>query len=190
MPVATNSLLQAAPAAKSQAPAANPPAVAADPRDKGPGFAQVFASQGSKPSLKGDDNSVKPSRDKPADASAKPSTGGDNPAANTPAVADSGNTFPAHNPPAKADDDADQGAAAHPSPAPQPAVGTAPPRGAAPPGTRPPPPPKVSPTPGSQPPPKGHRNQPKPPPRNPRRCQRQAVHWGGQSCRQYTGGCR
>lgn len=123
MPVATNSLLQAAPAAKSQAPAANPPAVAADPRDKGPGFAQVFASQGSKPSLKGDDNSVKPSRDKPADASAKPSIGGDKPAANTPAVADSGNTLPANNPPAKADDDSHQdAAAADPSLAQQPAV--------------------------------------------------------------------
>lgn len=124
MPVATNSLLQAAPAAKAQAPAANSPAVAAEPRDKGPGFAQVFASQGSKPSLKGDDNSVKLSRDKPADASAKPAAGGDQPAAKTPAVADSGNTLPAANPPAKADDDAaqDDAAAADPSLAQQPAV--------------------------------------------------------------------
>ncbi|NMF39596.1 flagellar hook-length control protein FliK, partial [Pseudomonas sp. SWRI 103] len=77
MPVAPNSLLQAAPAAKPQAPAANPPAVAADPRDKGPGFAQVYASQGAKPSAKPDDSVAKPARDKPADASAKPVAGGD-----------------------------------------------------------------------------------------------------------------
>ncbi|WP_431700499.1 flagellar hook-length control protein FliK [Pseudomonas sp. BR20] len=88
MPVAPNSLLQAAPAAKPQAPAVNPPAVAADPRDKGPGFAQVFASQGSKPTVKADDNSAKPTRDKPA-------AGNDKPAASTPVVADSGNTLPA-----------------------------------------------------------------------------------------------
>ena len=95
MPVAPNSLLQAAPAAKPQAPAVNPPAVAADPRGKGPGFAQVFASQGSKPSVKTDDNAVKPTRDKPVDASAKPAAGTDKPAASTPAVADSGKTLPA-----------------------------------------------------------------------------------------------
>ena len=70
MPVAPNSLLQAAPAAKPQAPVATPSGAAADPRDKGPGFAQVFASQGSKPTVKADDNSPKPARDKPADASA------------------------------------------------------------------------------------------------------------------------
>ena len=94
MPVAPNSLLQAAPAAKPQAPAANPPAAAAEPRDKGPGFAQVFASQGSKPSAKADDNSAKPARDKPDGASAKSVTGNDKPVANndkpaagTPAVA-------------------------------------------------------------------------------------------------------
>lgn len=95
MSVAPNSLLQAAPAAKPQAPVANPPVAAADPRDKGPGFAQVFASQGSKPTLKTDDSPAKPTRDKPADASAKPAAGTDKPAASTPAVADSGNTLPA-----------------------------------------------------------------------------------------------
>ena len=105
MPVAPNSLLQAAPAAKPQAPVATPPVAAADPRDKGPGFAQVFASQGAKPSVKADDNSAKPTRDKPVDASAKPAAGDDKPAASTPAVADSGNTLPA-NPPAKSDDSA------------------------------------------------------------------------------------
>jgi len=105
MPVAPNSLVQAAPAAKPQAPAANPPVAAADPRDKGPGFAQVFANQGSKPSVKTDDNSPKATRDKPADTSAKPAAGDDKPAASTPAVADSGNPLPA-TPPAKPDDSA------------------------------------------------------------------------------------
>ncbi len=105
MPVAPNSLLQAAPAVKPQAPVATPQVAAADPRDKGPGFAQVFASQGAKPSVKADDNSAKPTRDKPVDASAKPAAGDDKPAASTPAVADSGNTLPA-NPPAKSDDSA------------------------------------------------------------------------------------
>ncbi|WP_455827707.1 flagellar hook-length control protein FliK [Pseudomonas graminis] len=105
MPVAPNSLLQAAPAAKPQAPVANQPVAAADPRDKGPGFAQVFASQGSKPTVKADDNSAKPTRDKPSDASAKPAASDDKPAASKPAVADSGNALPA-TPPAKADDSA------------------------------------------------------------------------------------
>lgn len=116
MPVAPNSLLQAAPAAKPQAPVAAQPVAAADPRDKGPGFAQVFASQGAKPSVKTDDNSPKPTRDKPADASAKPVAGDDKPAASTPAVADSGNTLPA-SPPAKSDDSAskDDDASADPT---------------------------------------------------------------------------
>ena len=105
MPVAPNSLLQAAPAAKPQAPAANLSVAAADPRDKGPGFAQVFASQGSKPTVKSDDAPAKPTRDKPSDASAKPAAGDDKPAASTPAVADSGNTLPA-DPVAKSDDSA------------------------------------------------------------------------------------
>ena len=123
MPVAPNSLLQAAPAAKPQAPAVNPPAVAADPRDKGPGFAQVFASQGSKPTVKADDNSAKPTRDKPVDASAKPAAGNDKPAAATPAVADSGNTLPAK-PAASSDDTAskDDAAPVDPALAQQPAV--------------------------------------------------------------------
>ncbi|WP_053133249.1 flagellar hook-length control protein FliK [Pseudomonas sp. MIACH] len=123
MPVAPNSLLQAAPAAKPQAPAVNPPAVAADPRDKGPGFAQVFASQGSKPTVKADDNSPKPARDKPADTSTKPAAVNDKPAASTPAVADSGNPLPAK-PPATSDDSAskDDDASADPTLAQQPAV--------------------------------------------------------------------
>lgn len=123
MPVAPNSLLQAAPAAKPQAPAANPPAVAADPRDKGPGFAQVFASQGSKPTAKADDNAPKSTAGKPSDASAKPAAGNDKPAASTPAVADSGKPLPA-TPPANTDDSAskDDDAPADPSLVQQPPV--------------------------------------------------------------------
>ncbi|NVZ72823.1 flagellar hook-length control protein FliK [Pseudomonas costantinii] len=103
MPVAPNSLLQAAPAAKPQAPAATPPVAAADPRDKAPGFAQVFASQGAKPTVKTDDTPAKPSRDKSLDPSTKPAASNDKPAASTPAVADSGNPLPA-TPPAKSGD--------------------------------------------------------------------------------------
>ncbi|MCK3837184.1 MULTISPECIES: flagellar hook-length control protein FliK [Pseudomonas] len=105
MPVAPNSLLQAAPAAKPSAPAANPPVAVAAPRDKGAGFAQVFANQGSKPTLKGDDTPNKVTRDKPSDTGAKPAAGSDKPAASTPAVADSGNPLPAK-PSAKPDDSA------------------------------------------------------------------------------------
>ena len=105
MPVAPNTLLQAAPAAKPQAPAATPPAAAAAPQDKGPGFAQVFASQGAKPTVKTDDTPSKPSRDKTSDASAKPADNSSKPAASTPAVADSGKPLPA-TPPAKSDDSA------------------------------------------------------------------------------------
>ncbi|MGY2214746.1 flagellar hook-length control protein FliK [Pseudomonas pergaminensis] len=127
MPVAPNSLLQAAPAAKPQAPAANPPAVAADPRDKGPGFAQVFANQASKPTAKADDNSPKPTAGKSSDASAKPAASSDKPAASTPAVADSGNTLPAK-PPANTDDSAskDDDAPADPSLVQQPPTPTDP----------------------------------------------------------------
>ncbi|MBJ2216174.1 flagellar hook-length control protein FliK [Pseudomonas sp. MF7453] len=106
MPVAPNSLLQAAPAAKPSAPAANPPVAAAAPRDKGAGFAQVFANQGSKPTLKGDETPNKVTRDKPSDTGAKPAAGSDKPAASKPAVADSGNPLPAK-PSAKPDASAD-----------------------------------------------------------------------------------
>ncbi|CRM52565.1 flagellar hook-length control protein FliK [Pseudomonas sp. 44 R 15] len=85
MPVAPNSLLQAAPAAKPQAPAATPAVAAADPRDKGPGFSQVFANQGAKPALKTDS----------APGKSVPATADKTPAASTPAVADSGNPLPA-----------------------------------------------------------------------------------------------
>jgi flagellar hook-length control protein FliK len=83
----------------------------------------VFASQGSKPTVKADDNSAKPTRDKPVDASAKPAAGNDKPAAATPAVADSGNTLPAK-PAASSDDTAskDDAAPVDPTLAQQPAV--------------------------------------------------------------------
>ena len=105
MPVAPNSLLQAAPAAKPQAPAATPVAAAAAPQDKGPGFAQVFASQGSKSSVKSGDTPTQSTRDKPSVSSASSEDSNDKPAASKPAVADSGNPLPA-NPPAKSDDSA------------------------------------------------------------------------------------
>ena len=94
MPVAPNSLLQAAPAAKPQAPAATPAVAAVDQRDKGPGFAQVFANQGAKPGLKPNDTPAK----------SAPTAADDKSAASTPAVADSGNALPAK--PAKADEEA------------------------------------------------------------------------------------
>ena len=105
MPVVPNSLLQAATAAKPQAPAATPAVAPAAPRDKGAGFAQVFAKQAAKPQAKSDDAPAKPVRDKASDPSAKPAAGDDKPAASAPAVADSGNPLPAK--PAKSDDHAD-----------------------------------------------------------------------------------
>ncbi|WP_330212666.1 flagellar hook-length control protein FliK [Pseudomonas sp. Z18(2022)] len=102
MAITPNSLLQAAPAAKPQAPAANPLVAAADPRDKAPGFAQVFANQASAPAPKPADNTTRSTRDKPADNSAKPVATNDKPAAGTPSVADNGKTLPA-TPPAKSD---------------------------------------------------------------------------------------
>ncbi|KRP46818.1 flagellar hook-length control protein FliK [Pseudomonas libanensis] len=123
MPVAPNSLLQAAPAAKPQAPVATPAAAVAAPRDKGAGFAQVFANQGPKPAPKAGDSPGKVTRDKPADTNAKPAADSDTPAASKPAVADSGNSLPAK-PPAKADDSAgsDGDKATDPSQAQQPPV--------------------------------------------------------------------
>ena len=123
MPVAPNSLLQAAAAAKPQAPAATPSVAAADPRGKGPGFAQVFANQSPKPTLKSDDAPAKVTRDKPSDAPSKPAAGNDKPAASKPAVADSGNPLPAK-PPAKSDDSAsnDDDKTADPAVAQQPPV--------------------------------------------------------------------
>jgi flagellar hook-length control protein FliK len=123
MPVAQNTLLQAAPAVKPQAPAATQPVAAADPRDKGPGFAQVFANQGSKPAVKADDNPAKPVRDKSSDGNGKAPASSDKPAASKPAVADSGNTLPAKAP-AKPDDAAskDDAAPADPSVVQQPVV--------------------------------------------------------------------
>lgn len=120
MPVAPNSLLQAAAAAKPQAPAAAPAVAAVDPRDKGPGFAQVFANQSVKPALKTDDSPVKVTRDKPSDTSSKPVASNDKPAASTPAVADSGNPLPAKSP-AKSDG-SDDDKPADPSVAQQPPV--------------------------------------------------------------------
>ncbi|MDP2145391.1 MAG: flagellar hook-length control protein FliK, partial [Pseudomonas sp.] len=102
MPLAPNSLLQAAPAVKPQASSANAQATAADTRAKAPGFAQVFAKESKATPAKAADMAPKPSHDKPASTSAKKDVGNDKPAAGAPAVADSGKTLPA-TPPAKAD---------------------------------------------------------------------------------------
>lgn len=98
MPLTPNSLLQAAPAVKPKASSANVQAVAVEPRDKAPAFAQVFAKQSRAEPLKSAEVASKPSRDKPADTRAKQDTGNDKPAAQAPAVADSGKTLPANAP--------------------------------------------------------------------------------------------
>ncbi|WP_339528670.1 flagellar hook-length control protein FliK [Pseudomonas mucidolens] len=95
MPLAPNSLLQAAPAAKPQASSATAPAMAVNTRTKAPGFAQVFAKEAQVAPAKSTDMTPKPSRDKSADPSARKDVGNDKPAAATPAVADSGKTLPA-----------------------------------------------------------------------------------------------
>ncbi|WP_350615263.1 flagellar hook-length control protein FliK [Pseudomonas sp. HY7a-MNA-CIBAN-0227] len=94
MPLAPNSLLQAAPAVKPKASSANAPAVVADPRAKGPGFAQMYAKESQVTPTKSTDMAPKPNRDKPADTSAKKDFSNDKPAAGTPAVADSGKNLP------------------------------------------------------------------------------------------------
>ncbi|KAF1012150.1 MAG: Flagellar hook-length control protein [Pseudomonas fluorescens] len=101
MPTVPNSLLQAAPAAKPQAQVPTPPPAPADPRDKAPAFAQVFARQTPASPV---DTPFKSGRDRLADNNSKPVASNDKPAANAPAVADSGKTLPAGPPtPAKAD---------------------------------------------------------------------------------------
>lgn len=110
MPLAPNSLLQAAPAAKPQASSANAQATAADTRAKAPGFAQVFAKESRAAPAKAVEMAPKPSRDKPADTSAKKEVGNDKPAAGTPAVADSGKTLPATAPAKAAGSDDDKNA--------------------------------------------------------------------------------
>ncbi|MGY2290203.1 flagellar hook-length control protein FliK [Pseudomonas sp. SDO528_S397] len=102
MPTVPTSLLQATPAVKPQAPAAIPPAAVADPRDKAPAFAQVFAKQAPASPAKTSDAPAKSAPTKSSDTSSKPVANNDKPAASSPAVADSGKTLPA-NPPAKAD---------------------------------------------------------------------------------------
>lgn len=102
MPLAPNSLLQAAPTVKPQASPANAQATAADTRARAPGFAQVFAKESKAAPAKAVDMAPKPSRDKPAETNAKKDVGNDKPAAGTPAVADSGKNLPA-TAPTKAD---------------------------------------------------------------------------------------
>ncbi|MFO2464838.1 flagellar hook-length control protein FliK [Pseudomonas sp. 15FMM2] len=92
MPLASNPLLQAAPATKPQASSATAPAMAANTRAKAPGFAQLFARQ----AHGGPGEMVlKPGRDRSADVGVRKDMGNDKPAAGVQAVADSGKTLPA-----------------------------------------------------------------------------------------------
>jgi flagellar hook-length control protein FliK len=98
MPVTPNSLLQAAAQAKTQAASANPPALAAEPANKAPSFAKVYANQAQvKPSAV-NSAPAKPVRDQASDSSGKKDISHDKSAAPEPAVADSGNTLPADKP--------------------------------------------------------------------------------------------
>lgn len=92
MPLAPNSLLQATSQAKAQSAPANALAASAEPsKDKASSFAQVYAKTSTD---KAPDNGVKPSRDKPAEPSARKDAGKAESAAK-PAVADSGKSLPA-----------------------------------------------------------------------------------------------
>ena len=103
MAVTPNTLLQAAAQAsaksKTQATPASPLASVAEPGDKAPSFAQLYAKEAqSKPqnkSLTFADNSPKPVRDKGADNSPKKDVASDQSAASQPVVADSGKSLPA-----------------------------------------------------------------------------------------------
>jgi len=95
MPLAPNTLLQAASQAKTQAAPANPLANAAAPGDKASSFAQVYAKEAqSKPAAVAD-NAPKPVNDKGADTSGKKDVASSKAAAPGPAVADSGKSLPA-----------------------------------------------------------------------------------------------
>ncbi|WP_237882989.1 flagellar hook-length control protein FliK [Pseudomonas sp. PGPR40] len=103
MPVTPNSLLQASATARTQAAAANAPALTDESGDKASSFAQVYANQArNKPSAVVD-GSVKPARDKAPDSAGKKDVSNDKSAAPEPTVADSGKSLPADKP-ALADD--------------------------------------------------------------------------------------
>ncbi|MGV8886524.1 MAG: flagellar hook-length control protein FliK [Pseudomonas sp.] len=105
MPVTPNMLLQAAAQAKTQAAAANTPALAAEPGDKASSFAQVYANQAQNKPSAVSDGSAKPGRDKTPDSPEKKDVDNDKSAAPEPAIADSGKSLPADKP-APADDKA------------------------------------------------------------------------------------
>ena len=103
MPVNPNILLQASATARTQAAAANAPALTDESGDKASSFAQVYANQArNKPSVVVD-GSVKPARDKAPDSAGKKDVSNDKSAAPEPTVADSGKSLPADKP-AQADD--------------------------------------------------------------------------------------
>lgn len=102
MPVTPNILLQAAAQTKTQAgnanSSANSTAQAAEPGDKAASFAQVYAKQAQNKPASAADGSAKPVRDKVADNAGKKDVVDDKPAAEEPAVADSGKSLPADKP--------------------------------------------------------------------------------------------
>lgn len=95
MPATPNILLQNAAQAKAQAASAKTSAMAVDTGDKASSFAKVFADQGSVKASATPDNTSKSLRDKVADNSGKKEVGKNSPAAEQPAVAESGNDLPA-----------------------------------------------------------------------------------------------
>jgi flagellar hook-length control protein FliK len=108
MPVTPNILLQAAAQAKAKAASANPPAQVAEPGGKASSFAHVYANQAQNNRSAGNDGPPKPVRDSAADGPGKKDVSHDKPAAQKPAVADSGKSLPAEKPAVEhktADDD-------------------------------------------------------------------------------------
>ncbi|MBU6957416.1 flagellar hook-length control protein FliK [Pseudomonas sp. CVAP len=102
MPLAPNSLLQAASQAKTQSVSAsvpvNAPAVPAEPRDKAASFSQVYAKQAQATPASSADGAGKNVRDKVADSTGKKVAPDNKSAAPEAKVADSGKSLPADKP--------------------------------------------------------------------------------------------
>ncbi|RON11400.1 flagellar hook-length control protein FliK [Pseudomonas brassicacearum] len=102
MPLAPNSLLQAASQAKTQAASANvsvnAPAAPVEPRDKAASFSQVYAKQSQATPASSADGAGKSARDKVADNSGKKVSPDNKSAASQPTVADNGKSLPADKP--------------------------------------------------------------------------------------------
>ncbi|WP_347929336.1 flagellar hook-length control protein FliK [Pseudomonas helvetica] len=102
MPLAPNSLLQAASQAKTQSVSAsvpvNAPAAPAEPRDKAASFSQVYAKQAQATPASSADGAGKNVRDKVADSTGKKVAPDNKSAAPEAKVADSGKSLPADKP--------------------------------------------------------------------------------------------